>query len=404
MITRITLKRLPLENLKRKPFRTAALVIVVMMLTLAFFGGSLLSMNLRNGLRSMQERMGADLMVVPQDTGAKAEALLTNGGSNTFYFTNDIENLVSKADGISQVTAQTYISSLAAACCDEKVQIIGFNPATDFVITPWITSQFDGTLKDGEVVAGSNISVSGNNTIKLYGHEFPVAAQLGSTGTSLDNSVFVNMSTIPSIVSYSSSVGHTAIPAEYADKAVSAILIKVKDGYDAKQVSLNITKESGLEGLGFVYPGGVTATTKTNLDALVGYVTLFIAVFWIMGLIVLLAVFASAMNERKKEFAAYRIMGATRGMLNAIILKESAIIGLIGGVIGVGAASLVIFPFSSLIGKQLQLPYLQASPVAVIGFIAVTIVCSTVIGIIGSLATMWRLGRPEAYLTLREGE
>ncbi len=163
------------------------------------------------------------------------------------------------------------------------MQIIGFNPATDFVITPWITSQFDGTLKDGEVVAGSNISVSGNNTIKLYGHEFPVAAQLGSTGTSLDNSVFVNMSTIPSIVSYSSSVGHTAIPAEYADKAVSAILIKVKDGYDAKQVSLNITKESGLEGLGFVYPGGVTATTKTNLDALVGYVTLFVAVFWIMG-------------------------------------------------------------------------------------------------------------------------
>lgn len=283
MITRITLKRLPLENLKRKPFRTAALVIVVMMLTLAFFGGSLLSMNLRNGLRSMQERMGADLMVVPQDTGAKAEALLTNGGSNTFYFTNDIENLVSKADGISRVTAQTYISSLAAACCDEKVQIIGFNPATDFVITPWITSQFDGTLKDGEVVAGSNISVSGNNTIKLYGHEFPVAAQLGSTGTSLDNSVFVNMSTIPSIISYSSSVGHAAIPAEYADKAVSAILIKVKDGYDAKQVSLNITKGSGLEGLGFVYPGGVTATTKTNLDALVGYVTLFVAVFWIMG-------------------------------------------------------------------------------------------------------------------------
>ncbi len=33
MITRITLKRLPLENLKRKPFRTAALTIVVAMLT-----------------------------------------------------------------------------------------------------------------------------------------------------------------------------------------------------------------------------------------------------------------------------------------------------------------------------------------------------------------------------------
>ena len=381
MITRITLKRLPLENLKRKPFRTAALVIVVMMLTLAFFGGSLLSMNLRNGLRSMQERMGADLMVVPQDTGAKAEALLTNGGSNTFYFTNDIENLVSKADGISRVTAQTYISSLAAACCDEKVQIIGFNPATDFVITPWITSQFDGTLKDGEVVAGSNISVSGNNTIKLYGHEFPVAAQLGSTGTSLDNSVFVNMSTIPSIVSYSSSVGHTAIPAEYADKAVSAILIKVKDGYDAKQVSLNITKESGLEGLGFVYPGGVTATTKTNLDALVGYVTLFVAVFWIMGLIVLLAVFASA-----------------------LIVKESALIGLVGGVIGIAGASLAVFPFNTLISRQLQLPYLQTDALKVVALVAISLVFAVATGLLASIVTAVKLSAPETYLTLREGE
>ena len=389
MITRITLKRLPLENLKRKPFRTAALVIVVMMLTLAFFGGSLLSMNLRNGLRSMQERMGADLMVVPQDTGAKAEALLTNGGSNTFYFTNDIENLVSKADGISQVTAQTYISSLAAACCDEKVQIIGFNPATDFVITPWITSQFDGTLKDGEVVAGSNISVSGNNTIKLYGHEFPVAAQLGSTGTSLDNSVFVNMSTIPSIVSYSSSVGHTAIPAEYADKAVSAILIKVKDGYDAKQVSLNITKESGLEGLGFVYPGGVTATTKTNLDALVGYVTLFVAVFWIMGLIVLLA---------------YRIMGATRGTLIALIVKESALIGLVGGVIGIAGASLAVFPFNTLISRQLQLPYLQTDALKVVALVAISLVFAVATGLLASIVTAVKLSAPETYLTLREGE
>ena len=404
MITRITLKRLPLENLKRKPFRTAALVIVVMMLTLAFFGGSLLSMNLRNGLRSMQERMGADLMVVPQDTGAKAEALLTNGGSNTFYFTNDIENLVSKADGISRVTAQTYISSLAAACCDEKVQIIGFNPATDFVITPWITSQFDGTLKDGEVVAGSNISVSGNNTIKLYGHEFPVAAQLARPAPVWTIRCSSICPPSPSIVSYSSSVGHTAIPGRIRRQGGLRDPHQVKDGYDAKQVSLNITKESGLEGLGFVYPGGVTATTKTNLDALVGYVTLFVAVFWIMGLIVLLAVFASAMNERKKEFAAYRIMGATRGTLIALIVKESALIGLVGGVIGIAGASLAVFPFNTLISRQLQLPYLQTDALKVVALVAISLVFAVATGLLASIVTAVKLSAPETYLTLREGE
>ena len=51
MTQHITLGGLPLVNLKRKPFRTAALTIVVAMLTVAFYGGSLLSMNLEAGLK-----------------------------------------------------------------------------------------------------------------------------------------------------------------------------------------------------------------------------------------------------------------------------------------------------------------------------------------------------------------
>ena len=400
----VTLAGLPVTNLRLKPFRTTALVIVVTMLNVAFYGGSLLSMNLEAGLNSMQERMGADLMVTPQNTKNEAEALLTNSGSSTFYFTNDIENEVSKADGIDEITAQTYISSLAAACCDDKVQIIGFNPQTDFVITPWIGSQFDGVLEDGQIIAGASINVSGNNTVKLYGHEFPVAAQLANTGTSLDNSVFVNMNTVPDVVSYSAKVGHPAIPQEYADKAVSAILIKVKDGYSAQQVASNITKATGLKGLGYVYPGGITATTKNNLTVIVGYVTIFVAVFWIMGLIVLLAVFASAMNERKREFAAYRIMGATRSTLVGIIIRESVMIGALGGAIGVALASLAIFPFSTLIGRQLELPYLQSGVWNVMLLIAVSFVFAVITGVIASIATAVKLSAPETYLTLREGE
>ncbi len=400
----ITLAGLPLANLRRKPFRTTALIIVVTMLTVAFYGGSLLSMNLKAGLNSMQERMGADLMVTPQNTKTEAEALLTDGSASTFYFTNDIETQVAEADGIEELTVQTYISSLAAACCDEKVQIIGFNPDTDFVITPWISSQFDGTLERGQIIAGSGINVSSNNTVKLYGHEFPVAAQLANTGTSLDNSVFVNMDTVPDVVSYSAKVGHPAIPTEYADKAVSSVLIKVKDGYSAQQVASNIEKTTGLEGLGYVYPGGITATTKSSLNSIVKYVTLFVAVFWMMGLIVLIAVFSSAMNERKREFAAYRIMGADRATLVGIIVKESALIGVSGGVVGVAAASLAIFPFSTLIGKQLQLPYLQTNAWNVIGLIAVSLIFAVFTGVLASIATAVRLSTPETYLTLREGE
>lgn len=246
--------------------------------------------------------------------------------------------------------------------------------------------------------------MSGNNTVKLYGHEFPVAAQLANTGTSLDNSVFVNMQTVPDVVGYSAKVGHAAIPEEYADKAVSAVLIKVKDGYSAQQVASNITKTTGIKSLGYVYPGGITATTKSNLNVIIRYVTLFVAVFWVMGLIVLLAVFSSAMNERKREFAAYRILGANRSTLVGIIVKESAMIGALGGVIGIAVASLAIFPFSTLIGRQLQLPYLQTNMWNVLALIAVSFVFAVLTGLLASVTTAVKLSAPETYLTLREGE
>lgn len=102
MPSHIALRGLPLENLKRKPFRTGALLAVVTILALTFFGGTMLTMNLNTGMTSMEKRLGADLMVVPQDTAQKAEALLTNGNPSTFYFTRDIATEVKQADGIEQ--------------------------------------------------------------------------------------------------------------------------------------------------------------------------------------------------------------------------------------------------------------------------------------------------------------
>lgn len=405
MSPHISLAGLPLENLRRKPFRTASLITVVAILSVAFFGGSMLAMNLNKGLTSMEERLGADLMVVPQTTESKAEALLTDGTPNTFYFTNDIESKVAKADGIAQITSQTYISSLAAACCAEKLQIIGFDPQTDFVIEPWVASQYDKTLGDGEMVAGANVNVSTDGTIELYGKTWPVVAQLASTGTSLDNSVFVNKATVPQMVAASAKVAKRVMPQEYASKAVSSVLIKVQDGYDAHTVADNIAKlDPQLASVGFVYPGGVTASTKTSLNTMLSYMLVFVVVLWVMGLIVMLAVFSSSVNERKKEFASLRIMGATRGMLISIVIREALITGLAGGVIGVAAASLIVFPFSGYIGKQMQLPYLQVGIGSILGMALVALVFAVFTAAVASLFVAFRLGRPEAYLTLREGE
>ena len=301
MPSHIALRGLPIENLKRKPFRTGALLAVVTILALTFFGGTMLTMNLNTGMTSMEKRLGADLMVVPQNTVQKAEALLTNGNPSTFYFTKDIADEVMQADGIAQATEQTYISSLAAACCAEKLQIIGYDPDTDFVIEPWVASQFEGPLEDGQMIAGANVNVSTDGTIELYGRSWPVVAQLANTGTSLDNSVFINQNTVPDMVAASAKVSKQVMSAEYAGKAVSTVMIKTQQGYEAQTVAENIKRlDSRFADLGYVYPGGITANTRTSLTALVTYLKIFVAVIWVMGVIVLLDVFASSVNERKR--------------------------------------------------------------------------------------------------------
>lgn len=400
----ITLKRLPLENLKRKPLRTAALLVAAACLSAIFFGGSLISMNLAQGLNSMRARMGADIMVIPNGTHTKAEALLTNGGSSTFYFTNNIEDLVRRSPGVQKASAQTYISSLSAGCCAEKLQIIGFDPDSDFVIGPWIYSQHKKTLHKGEMIAGANVLVSYKNTVRLFGHQWPVVAQLAKTGTSIDNSVFVRRESVPQVVEYSTKVHHTAIPKEYAKKAISAVLVKVRKGYSAKQVAQNIKKTTGLSSIGIVFPGGITATTQANLGVFTRSLTFIISACWIVGLLVLIVVFATSLNERKKEFASLRILGFTRKMLLGVATRESAILGFAGGVIGVASASLIIFPYSSLISSQLQLPYLEVTALPVIALMAVSIVLSLLSVVAASALTTWRIAMRETYLTLRAGE
>ena len=139
------------------------------------------------------------------------------------------------------------------------------------------------------MIAGANVNVSTDGTIELYGRKWPVVAQLANTGTSLDNSVFINQATVPDMVAASSKVSKQVMPMEYAGKAVSTVMIKVKQGYEAQTVAENIKRiDSRFADLGYVYPGGITANTKTSLTALVTYLKVFVAVIWVMGVIVLL--------------------------------------------------------------------------------------------------------------------
>ncbi|MDR2402577.1 MAG: hypothetical protein LBD78_00940 [Spirochaetaceae bacterium] len=103
---------LSLENLKAKPVRTVCLMVVAAILAFALFGGSILALNLRQGLAAMTKRFGADLMVVPAGASEKAQSILLRGAISYFYFDAAIVERVARTEGIACASPQFFLIAL----------------------------------------------------------------------------------------------------------------------------------------------------------------------------------------------------------------------------------------------------------------------------------------------------
>jgi putative ABC transport system permease protein len=393
---------LSLENLKAKPVRTACLAVVAAVLAFTLFGGSLLALNLRQGLAVMTKRFGADLMVVPQGAGEKAEAVLLNGGEHYFYFDSGVLDTIAGTKGVSRVSPQFFLASLSTECCDAAVRLIAYDPATDFVVQPWIAEKHRAAVEDGQVVTGSRIVLRSNGAIQLFNHEYPVAAQLSSSASALDTSIFMTMNTMRQLIDRAHAEKYNFLADKYGDNAISAVLAKVDPPENPALVAYTIRRDLG--DVDVLVSQGIFSAIAATLSGLVSYIHVFSAVLWGLAVIVLAAVFSGTIHERKKEFALLRILGATKRKLVGIVLGESALAGIAGGAAGILLASLVIFPFSTLIGERLELPYLDAPFLTIIPLVLGSLFLSTLAPGVASLYSAFRISRAETYFTMREGE
>lgn len=398
----LSIIHLAVYNLKYKIFRTSCLGIIVAILAITLFGGSILSASLKNGLGSMEKRFGADLMIVPKGYEAKTEGILLKGEPNYFYFDQSVAQDISEIEGVSQVSSQFYLTSLSEACCTAKVQLIGFNPATDFVIQPWITKSYGNSIGDGQLIVGSDIVIEANNTLKFYGDIYPVTAQLEKTATGLDSSVFMNMNTMQQLFEGAKKAGMNFLERQEPEKVISTVLVKVDKNYDLDTIVSRI--RSTTSDIEIIIPRTMITSISNNLNALVAYIHTLSAALWVLAVVVLAIVFSVTINERKKEFAVFRILGATRKKLIGIVLIESLFVSIVGGILGSITASIIVFPFSTYIGDKLQLPYLQPQGSVILGFLAVSLLLSFAVGPLTSIYSAIKISRAETYITLREGE
>ena len=124
---------------------------------------------------------------------------------------------------------------------------------------------------------------------------------------------------------------------------------------------------------------------------------------WFMVFIILIIAFSLPIGSRKKEFAVLRMLGISRRNLAQIIMKESAVISIIGAISGIAAGYIFVIPFSGLIESSLNLPFLIPD-FAMIGSLSIlTFITVLAVGVLASAYSAFRLSRVDTASILRGG-
>ena len=395
---------LMIRNLTRRPGRTTSLILLTAFLAMSLFCGTIVVSSLRRGLSSMENRLGADIIVVPAEAESKASMknLLLQGTIGTFYMDASALERVRETEGVERASAQIFLSSMKADCCSVKVQIIGFDPENDFVVQPWIAESLNHQLGDMEVVVGCRVETDVGNNFRIYDRSCRVMAKLASTGTGLDTAVYCNMNTIHILLQAAEEKGIThKIDSGNDSDVVSAVYVRVLPGTDPGLVNNRLNGH--IRKATAIRTAGMMTEVAGSLNGVSRIIAVLICADWILALIILFIVFSMMVNERRRELAVYRLLGMSRKMLSGTILKETALCSFIGALCGTALGAIIVFPFTTLIETSLKLPYLTPDAGTIVLYACFAMMITVFVGCAAGSRTASRLSRVDPGTTLREG-
>lgn len=403
---KISIPMMAVKNLQAKKFRTGFMIFFVILMSATVFFSTILINNLKLGIKNTTERMGADMIVVPKKGTENVRESLFAGTPCTVFFNRAWEDAVRNIDGVERVSAQMYVATLSASCCDIPVQIIAFDPETDFVIQPWLQEQKKVNLKKGEVLIGYNVKAEVGQTMKFYETYFDVAGKLEKTGMGYDSSVFMTFDTLYELKD--SEIAQKNLPTENLEQCASMLMVDLEDGITAVERSeiriaikeAHATDEEMYACTGDELMNGISSQVKK----LSGYGSILTYISLISTAVALISIFVLTINERKYEFGVLYALGAKKSQMTNLILSEALIISTSGGIMGIVIAYALVATFKNVISVKLDVPYLDISMSQVIPIAIICIIIALITGMIAAVCSAYRISKDEVYRLLRENE
>ena len=391
-----------IKDIQRHAFLNACLLATVVILSVMLFSVTVISVSLKKGMGNMRKRLGADIMLVPKGEREKAANMLLEGSRSNFYFDGAVYEKVKSIDGISDSTSQCFLKSLSADCCSSEVQIVFFDPDSDFVVGPWIETEYKQKLSGDAVIVGSDI-VSEDGKIKLFGQEYAIASQMARTGTALDSSVYFSTDAKAELLRNAEEKGSFLTEEQKKGDILSSIFINVDGSHTTEQVIDSAHKTIG-DIFDVVYPKKLHESLSGSLGKITGVVNVISLSLGILLVAILLIINSIIMKGRKSEIALLRVLGHKKKDLIRKLLSEMGLISLAGALGGSLLGALIVIPFGRYIGKSLDMPYLGPGIASVLVQILLIVGIVILIVFLASVFFIIHTTNTEPYLALRKEE
>lgn len=402
---KLSIPAMAVKNLKAKKFRTAFMMFFVILMSATLFFSSILMSNLELGIKNTTERMGADIIVVPREGTENIRESLFAGKPCMLFFDRAWVDAVGKLESIERVSPQMYIASLAASCCDGEVQMIAYEPETDFVVTPWLEGSNAVAPGEGEVIIGNGVVADIGETITFYNTDFTVVGKLDETGMGYDHSVFMTFDTAYKFKE--SQKASENMPTENMENMISMIMVDVLDSAKEEIGFIKTDIKDALDNGESVkaFTGDeLMSSISSQVKKLSGYGNILTTLLVVSTALALISIFVITINERKYEFGILYTLGAKKKHVTGIILSEALIISIGGGVLGSIIAYYLVSTFRNMISLKLDIPYFNLDMEYVLPIVGTCMVVAIMTGIVAAICSSYKISKGETYRLIRESE
>ncbi len=396
---RFNFLRLVERNLRNRPLRTVTTIFLFAIIAGAFFSAQYLISGAEQSLGAGTTRIGADLIVVPENYSADSENSLLTGAPSMFFFNDSGFMEISRIPGVSRASPRILVATLdGQSCCSGYLQLIGVDPVRDFTLAPWLRAHPGATMGKDDIIVGSRIEGDIGSDLRFYGHTFRIAGRLDPTGLmGVDMAVFTRIEDVYTMADES---GEKAMrPLVIPEGMVSSVLVQIEPG--ASPVDVGKMIRDKIPNTKTITPNSLLTTVTLHLAGITRLLFGSVVAVTLLSIPLLGLMSVMVAHSLKREISVLGALGVTKAFILHLAIAESFTSSIAGCLLGIGSVAIILVSFQDLIAFSLVIPFAIPPPVTLFAAAGSTFLITLLISGIASLYPTIRLVRSEVYGTIR---